>query len=157
MQLTTNQQRGLATLRQSSKPLSTYNILGHLKSEGLKTPPQINRALGRTAEGSLVQCLGSLDAYVRSAPSSTERDSRALAICDSCGPVDEFISPSLNRYLGTWIKQNVLSLGSTTIELHGKNARLVASPIAPLTVSTNDSLFSSPLSVRLPDDSPTFK
>ncbi|MDP9524300.1 Fur family transcriptional regulator [Pseudomonas putida] len=122
MQLTTNQQRVLATLQQSSRPLSAYKILERLKSEGFKAPTQIYRALGFLAQRGLVHRLESLNAYVRCAPPSTEQGVRAFAICDSCGHVDEFIVPSLNRYLGTWMKQNVFSLGSSTIELHGKCA-----------------------------------
>ncbi|MBK4998937.1 transcriptional repressor [Pseudomonas sp. S31] len=123
MRLTTNQQLVLATLQQSSTPLSAYKILESLKSEGFKAPTQIYRALGNLTKRGLVQRLESLNAYVKCDPSSTcEKAVRAFAICDSCGRVDEFIVPSLNRYLGTWVKQNVFALGSSTIELHGKCA-----------------------------------
>ncbi|WP_235200629.1 Fur family transcriptional regulator [Pseudomonas monteilii] len=123
MQLTTNQERVLATLQQSGTPLSAYKILESLKSEGFKAPTQIYRALGFLAQKGLVHRLESLNAYVTCDPSSEcENGVRAFAICDSCGRVDEFIVPSLNRYLGTWVKQNVFSLGSSTIELHGKCA-----------------------------------
>ena len=123
MQLTTNQERVLATLQQSGTPLSAYKILESLKSEGFKAPTQIYRALGFLAQRGLVHRLESLNAYVTCDPSfGCENGLRAFAICNSCGRVDAFIVPSLKRYLGTWVKQNVFSLGSSTIELHGKCA-----------------------------------
>jgi Fur family zinc uptake transcriptional regulator len=123
MRLTTNQQRVLATLQQSSTPLSAYKILESLKCEGLKSPIQIYRALGILAKQGLVHRLESLNAYVKCDPSAVcEKGVRAFAICDTCGRVDEFVVPSLNRYLGTWSKQNVFALGNSIIELHGKCA-----------------------------------
>jgi Fur family zinc uptake transcriptional regulator len=123
MRLTTNQQRVLATLQQSSTPLSAYKILESLKDEGFKAPTQIYRALGNLAKQGLIHRLESLNAYVKCDPSSIcDKGLRAFAICDSCGRVDEFIVPSLDRYLGTWVKKNVFALGSSTIELHGKCA-----------------------------------
>lgn len=123
MQLTNNQQRVLATLQQSSKPLSAYKILESLKGEGFNAPTQIYRALGHLAEQGLIHRLESLNAYVKCEPlSSREKGVRAYAICDSCGQVDEFVVPSLNQYLGAWLKQNVFSVGNSIIELHGKCA-----------------------------------
>ncbi len=122
MQLTTNQQRVLATLQQSSKPLSAYKILESLKGEGLNSATQIYRALGHLAEQGLVHRLESLNAYMKCELPSSCKGVRAFAICDSCGKVDEFVVPLLNRYLGTWMKQNVFSLGNSIIELHGKCA-----------------------------------
>lgn len=123
MQLTTNQQRVLDTLQQSSRPLSAYKILDSLRSEGFRAPMQIYRALGYLAEQGLVHRLESLNAYVSCAgPCADKEGVRAFAICDCCGQVDEFFVPSLNRYFGSWIKQNVFSLGRSTIELHGKCA-----------------------------------
>ena len=123
MRLTINQQRVLTTLQQASRPLSAYTVLQSLKNEGLKAPTQIYRALGQLAEHGLVHRLESLNAYVPCASASPCKDDlRAFAICDSCGQVDEFIVPSLNKFLGGWMKQNVFSLGSSTIELHGKCA-----------------------------------
>lgn len=134
MQLTHNQQRVLATLQQSSRPLSAYKILDHLKVDGFKAPTQVYRALGRLTEQGLIHRLESLNAYVKcELLSSCEQGVRAFAICDSCGQVDEFIVPPLNHYLCTWMKQSVFSLGSSTIELHGKCAtcsKLDATPTA---------------------------
>ncbi|MQT88029.1 transcriptional repressor [Pseudomonas helleri] len=113
MSLTTNQQRVLATLQQSSTALSAYKILESLKGEGFKAPTQIYRALAHLAKQGFVHRLESLNAYVKCEPAPTgEEGTRAFAICDSCGRVDEFMVPSLNRYLGKWMKQNVFSHGS---------------------------------------------
>ncbi|WP_339437409.1 Fur family transcriptional regulator [Pseudomonas sp. EL_65y_Pfl1_R32] len=123
MRLTTNQERVLATLQQSGTPLSAYKILDSLKGEGLNAPTQIYRALGHLAKQGLVHRLESLNAYVKCAPPTSCKGSvRAFAICDSCGRVDEFVVPSLNKYLGSWLKQNVFSLGSSIIELRGECA-----------------------------------
>ncbi|MGE8047129.1 Fur family transcriptional regulator [Pseudomonas monteilii] len=137
MRLTSNQQRVLATLQQSGTPLSAYKILERLKGEGFKAPMQIYRALGPLAKKGLVHRLESLNAYVKcDPPASAEGGVRAFAICDSCGRVDAFVVPSLNRYLGSWLSQNVFSLGSSIIELHGKCA--VCCELAPTSLGSVD-------------------
>ncbi|RVU51058.1 transcriptional repressor [Pseudomonas syringae pv. syringae] len=123
MRLTSNQQRVLAMLQQSTRPLSAYAILESLRGDGFSAPTQIYRALGHLADIGLVHRLESMNAYVTcSQPCTCEESFRAFAICDNCGHVDEFAAPALKRYLGGWIKQNAFSLDSSTIELHGKCA-----------------------------------
>ncbi|WP_349975462.1 Fur family transcriptional regulator [Pseudomonas sp. WHRI 8519] len=123
MQLTSNQQRVLTALRQADKPLSAYAILDSLRNEGVRAPTQIYRALGHLAEQGLIHRLESLNAYVScTCPGQCEAGFRAFAICDSCGHVDEFNVPHLSQALGLWMKQNVFSLCSSVIELHGQCA-----------------------------------
>lgn len=123
MRLTSNQQRVLATLQQSARPLSAYAILESLRGDGFSAPTQIYRALGHLADIGLVHRLESMNAYVTCSLScACDESVRAFAICDSCGQVDEFAAPALKRYLGGWIKQKDFALDSSTIELHGKCA-----------------------------------
>lgn len=123
MQLTTNQQRVLTTLRQASEPLSAYALLDRLREQGFSAPMQVYRALERLANDGLVHRLATLNAYVPCNHAvDCQHGFRAFAICDQCGHVDEFSERDLGRCINRWTESKAFSLRSSTIELHGKCA-----------------------------------
>lgn len=123
MQLTTNQQWVLDTLRHASKPLSAYALLDHLRDVGFSAPTQVYRALERLVAHGLVHRLETLNAYVSCAYANGCRPRlTGFAICDDCGHTAEFVDDELTRCLARWTKDNTFRPDRSTIEIHGKCA-----------------------------------
>src|SRR3954470_20560978 len=89
--LTKNQGLVLGTLEKAEGPLSAYTILDALRSDGLRAPLQVYRALDKLLAFGLVHRLESLNAFVACAhPHCHASSMMAFAICEKCGSVEEF-------------------------------------------------------------------
>jgi Fur family zinc uptake transcriptional regulator len=98
-QLNPNDRTVLSALGQSEKPLSAYDILDRARSDGLKAPVQVYRALEKLASQGLVHRIEALNAFVACTEhdeTCTEHEHRhpvhrpAFVICRGCGSVREF-------------------------------------------------------------------
>jgi Fur family transcriptional regulator, zinc uptake regulator len=88
--LTRNQTLVLGALNNAKSPLSAYAILDALRSEGLRAPLQVYRALDKLVELGFVHRLESLSAFVACQHVGCGGvESVAFAICGTCGKVDE--------------------------------------------------------------------
>ncbi len=120
--LTRNQDLVLKTLNAADTPLSAYDILDRLRSEGIRAPLQVYRALEKLVDGGLAHRLESLNAFVCCA--NAERHARtggtaAFAICEDCGHVDEFADEVVEQRLKDWAAAHGFAPTRTTIELRG--------------------------------------
>jgi Fur family zinc uptake transcriptional regulator len=120
--LTRNQDLVLKTLNAADTPLSAYDILDRLRSEGIRAPLQIYRALEKLVDGGLAHRLESLNAFVCCA--NADRHARtggtaAFAICEDCGHVDEFADEVVEQRLNDWAAAHGFAPTRTTIELRG--------------------------------------
>jgi Fur family zinc uptake transcriptional regulator len=126
--LTPNQELVLGTLAHADAPLSAYDILDRLRGDGLRAPLQVYRALDKLTERGLAHRLESLNAFVCCADAHChESGTLAFAICDSCGRVEEFAEPAVERRLRSWSRSTGFVASRTTIELRGRCARCAAS------------------------------
>ena len=120
LELTKNQAMVLGTLNRAKSPMSAYAILDELRSEGVKAPPQVYRALEKLVDGGLVHRLESLNAFVAcSHKDCAGHGTAAFAICEVCGDVSEFTPDEVVKLLREWTKAEGFVLARTTIELRG--------------------------------------
>jgi Fur family transcriptional regulator, zinc uptake regulator len=118
--LTRNQCLVLGRLRKAQKPLSAYDILDQLRSEGLKAPLQVYRALGVLTKKGRAHRLESLNAFVACASNECNCSGlSAFAICDGCGKVDEFTDLVLRQRLQGWADTKGFSATHSVVEMHG--------------------------------------
>lgn len=118
--LTRNQSLVLDALSQGGGPNSAYDLLDKLRDEGLRNPLQIYRALDALIGHGLVHRLESLSAFVACAhPHGHEHGLIAFAICGTCGHVDEFSDPEIEKRLMAWSKEHAFHPTHTIIETRG--------------------------------------
>lgn len=118
--LTRNQCLVLDTLRETGKPLSAYDILDQLRTEGLKAPLQVYRALGALTKNGQAHRLESLNAFVACAGEECHRSGlNAFAICAKCGNVNEFSDFVLRKRLEDWSDANGFRASHSVVEMHG--------------------------------------
>ena len=118
--LTRNQHLVLDALTGATGPLSAYGILDRVRSDGIKAPLQIYRALDKLVEMGLAHRLESLNAFVACAHTHQQHQGlAAFAICESCGRVDEFADPVVEERLSAWSRGTGFTTERTTIEIRG--------------------------------------
>ena len=119
-ELTRNQNLVLGALTQATGPLSAYGILDQVRSDGIKAPLQIYRALDKLVEMGLAHRLESLNAFVACAHAHEHHAGlAAFAICESCGRVDEFADAVVEERLRAWGQGTGFKTERTTIEIRG--------------------------------------
>src|SRR4051794_22836369 len=98
-QLNDNDRSVLGTLGSSPKPLSPYDILDLARSDALKAPVQVYRALEKLEDRGLVHRIEALNAFVacsehdetcRNREHSHAAHRPGFVICRDCGLVREF-------------------------------------------------------------------
>jgi len=111
----------LAALRNHKAPLGAYELLGRLKSSGIKAPPQIYRALDRLVDQGLVHRLESLNAFIacNQAVANAGNHTCTFTICSDCNSVAELSDQSMERELKRLERTQNFIISSATIELHG--------------------------------------
>ena len=119
--LTKNQSLVLNRLALSDSPMSAYDLLDELRSEGLKAPLQIYRALEKLQEFDLVHRLESLNSFVACAEPHCHAHEGlvAFAICENCGSVTEFVDAIVQSRLTEWTKTHNFSPSKTSLEIRG--------------------------------------
>ena len=100
-ELSKNDRKVLSALDRSAKPLSAYDILDRARSDALKAPVQVYRALEKLSNRGLVHRIEALNAFVACSdcgdaahhrgPDHVHADHRpGFVICRGCGSVREF-------------------------------------------------------------------
>ena len=89
-QLNDNDRSVLGALGDSSKPLSAYDILDRARSDTLKAPVQVYRALEKLEEKGLVHRIEALNAFVACADHEHPGHRPGFVICRDCRSVREF-------------------------------------------------------------------
>lgn len=118
--LTRNQELVLGALAKAKSPLSAYSILDELRSDGLRAPLQVYRALEKLMERGLVHRIESLNSFIACAhPDCHSANLIAFSICEKCGAVSEFSDDDLQDRLGNWCRQNSFAPTSATLEIRG--------------------------------------
>ena len=101
-ELNKNDKKVLSALGRSVKPLSAYDILDRARSDALKAPVQVYRALEKLSSRGLVHRIEALNAFVACSdcnhPAHDHQDAShahaehrpGFVICRDCGSVREF-------------------------------------------------------------------
>lgn len=89
-QLNDNDRSVLGALGNSSRPLSAYDILDRARSDALKAPVQVYRALQKLESEGLVHRIEALNAFVACSDHEHGRHKPGFVICRDCGTVREF-------------------------------------------------------------------
>jgi Fur family zinc uptake transcriptional regulator len=85
-----NDQRVLAALTKSGKPMSAYDILDIARSDTMKAPVQVYRALQKLGRLGRVHRVEALNAFVVCADHHDDLHKPGFVICRDCGTVREF-------------------------------------------------------------------
>ena len=88
--LTRNEQLVLDTLDEAGGPLKAYELLGQLKTQGVRAPMTVYRALDRLEGRGLVHKLDGLGAFVvcnHDGPHALQ----TFLVCDGCAGVSEVV------------------------------------------------------------------
>ena len=119
--LTKNQSLVMSALSRASGPLSAYTILDQLRSEGLRAPLQVYRALDKLVEYGMVHRLESMNAFVPCRHPDGESESMvAFTICESCGEVTEISNNGFDRQLHKLAGGAGFNVKKSTVELFGE-------------------------------------
>lgn len=96
--LSPHSQKVLALLQKARKPLSAYAILDKLRTDGLKAPPTVYRALDTLVERGLAHRITSLGAYIACHAHGGDHGAQ-FAVCRACGKVEEMHDKKLRDYV----------------------------------------------------------
>lgn len=119
--LTKNQALVFDALQGAEGPLTAYAILDLLRSEGMRAPLQVYRALEKLVGFGIVHRLESLNAFVACKhPNCAAHASSAFAICEACGKVEEFSPKESMAMLNVWADENNFLAERVIVELRGK-------------------------------------
>ena len=88
--LRSNEESVLAALTDSGKAMSAYDILERARSNALKAPVQVYRALQKLERRGLVHRVEALNAFVACADDHGDPHRPGFVICRDCGEVREF-------------------------------------------------------------------
>ena len=111
----------MSALSRASGPLSAYTILDQLRSEGLRAPLQVYRALDKLVEYGMVHRLESMNAFVPCRHPDGESESMvAFTICESCGEVTEISNNGFDRQLHKLAGGAGFNVKKSTVELFGE-------------------------------------
>ena len=130
-ELTKNQALVLDALSGAEGPASAYTLLDRLREQGFRAPLQVYRALDKLIEYGLAHRLESLNSFVACAHPHDHAHGHkhgiiAFAICETCGQVEEFSDPVVDKRLMDWVKERSFKLAKTTIELRGACANCLS-------------------------------
>jgi Fur family transcriptional regulator, zinc uptake regulator len=121
-------------LRGLGRPVSAYELIEEVREKGVTAPPTVYRALQRLIEDGLAHRLESLNAFV--ACSHPHHHGKAVfAICDACGTVTEFDSPSSIKALQNWAETAKFQVRAMTLELRGSCAQCRTAPVAAMDIA----------------------
>ena len=116
--LSPTQERVLGLLMNAGKPLSAYDLLALLRTEGVNAPPTVYRALERLMRDGLAHRIESLNAFI-ACNKPHHRELAAFAICDHCGKVTELMDEELEGHVARVAGRCGFHASKATIELHG--------------------------------------
>ena len=115
-----NENLVLNYLNAAGKPASAYDILDALRSEGLRAPLQIYRALSKLIESGSVHRIESLNAFVVCKHHECSgREVSIFMLCERCDEVTEAVDSATAKALAELCHSRGFSGTSQMIEITG--------------------------------------
>ena len=114
----THAERVLEYLRRQTKPLSAYQILDDLRSDGVTAATTVYRALDQLIASGRVHRIESLNAFTACRdPSHTEPP--VFEICEDCGAVTEHVDTRLTKNIAALSSHSGFKPEHSVIEIRG--------------------------------------
>ena len=115
----THAERVFDHLRRRTKPLSAYQILEDLRSEGLTAATTVYRALDQLVASRRVHKFESLNAFTACCgPSHAETP--VFEICEHCGTVTEHVDTDLTKSIASLSSHSGFQPEHSVIEIRGR-------------------------------------
>lgn len=105
-------------LKDKKHPVSAYDILADLRSDGITAATTIYRALDKLLADGLVHRIVSINAWVACC-CSHHGETPIFEICDHCGKVTEYVDANLNQTIATLSKRSQFVQAHSIVEIHG--------------------------------------
>ena len=115
----THAERVLELLQNQNKPLSAYDILEDLRSEGVTAPTTVYRALDKLLASGKVHRIESLNAWTICCDPSHE-ETPVFEICEKCGAVTEHVNTRLSKDIVALSSRSGFQPEHSVIEIHGR-------------------------------------
>jgi Fur family zinc uptake transcriptional regulator len=118
-----NTERVLLVLRAAGAPMTAYAVLKSIRSDRPWAPPTAYRALNRLVEEGRAHRIESINAYIACSHDRHVGAAAVIAICSSCGRVDELPDHRLVEELKNSAKASRFQIEQAVVELTGCCAR----------------------------------
>lgn len=109
----------MAVLQKSLKPLTAYEILARLNKTGVNAPPTVYRALTKLIKDGVVHRIESLNAFIMCRSHGKHGHADNFAVCNSCGSVAEIHDHRVEKILNEWSSRAGFKVQRETIEILG--------------------------------------
>ncbi|HVW56516.1 MAG TPA: Fur family transcriptional regulator [Rhizobiaceae bacterium] len=122
LEMTRNQKLVFGVLSRAGTPLSAYQILDELRTEGFRAPLQVYRALDQLRGIGIVHRLESMNAFVacsHPADHSHMDEPIGFAICERCGAVAEIDDQDFQSFIDGISRRTGFHPEKTTVEIRG--------------------------------------
>jgi len=115
----THADRVLRYLKEQRRPLSAYDILEGLRSDGVTASTTVYRALEKLLDAGQVHRIESLNAWTVCC-GGHDHDTPVFAICDDCGNVTEHVVSEFTHCIASLSKRTGFAPNHTVLEIHGR-------------------------------------
>ena len=116
---TTHADRVLHYMKRKNRPLSAYEILEDLRSEGVTAATTVYRALEKLLDSGLIHRIESLNAWTVCC-GSHGKETPVFEICDDCGSVTEHLEAAFAQSIATLSERTGFSPNHSVLEIHGR-------------------------------------
>jgi len=117
--LTRNESLVQGVLEAAETPLGAYAILDAVRDSGMRSPPQVYRALDRLQQRGLVHRIERLNAFVACRRNECDGAATIFAICERCGRASEFADSAFDTFATDFLRRNQFAMELQRAELVG--------------------------------------
>ena len=117
--LSVNQQRVFNTLKAETHPLTAYEIIDRVSTNGVWAPPTVYRALKRLIKEGLVHRLESRNAFLACTHPHHNNAWVVFTICENCRTTQELSDAEISARLKDRANENDFFVAKVTLELRG--------------------------------------
>jgi Fur family transcriptional regulator, zinc uptake regulator len=117
-----NCNRVYRALSAARRPMSAYEILEAVRSQGISAPLTVYRALSQLIDRGLAHRLESVSAYVACIEPGRQHESAIFIICSDCGSYEELRDATLLKRLRAKASERSFKVDKTTLEMRGQCA-----------------------------------
>ena len=118
-ELTRNERLVHTVLEEADGPLGAYAILDAVREAGMRSPPQVYRALERLQQRGLAHRIERLNAFVACRRDECDGTATIFAICENCGCAREFADGTFDGFVTDWMRDNSFAMRLSRCELVG--------------------------------------
>ncbi|MEL6520746.1 MAG: Fur family transcriptional regulator [Pseudomonadota bacterium] len=115
----THADRVLSYLKSCDRPVSAYEILEGLRTDGVSASTTVYRALDKLLDAGKVHRIESLNAWTVCCGGHDEQ-SPVFAICDVCGLVTEYVDADFTNSIASLSKRTGFLPNHAIFEIHGR-------------------------------------